>query len=96
MKTISVIQPDKEEGCYICGRKSGLEEHHIFGGANRGKSEADGMKVWLCYECHRTGKMAVHTNKRTMDWLHTVGQTEWEKRYGSREKFVERYGKSYL
>lgn len=89
----SVIQQDKK--CFICGRSSGLEEHHIFGGPNRKLSEQDGLKVWLCYECHRTGRYAVHTNRPTMDWLHKVGQEAYEKRHKPGD-FLKRYGKNYL
>ena len=30
--------------CWLCGRWGWLEEHHIFGGANRKKSEKYGLK----------------------------------------------------
>lgn len=42
--------------CWLCGRWGWLEEHHIFGGANRKKSEKYGLKVGLCGDtCHRNG-----------------------------------------
>lgn len=43
--------------CFLCKRNGSgdrLERHHIFGGANRWKSEKLGLVVWLCGErCHR-------------------------------------------
>ena len=51
----SIMQHEKE--CYICRKLvgagvplpgAGLEEHHIFGAANRKLSEHYGLKVWLC------------------------------------------------
>lgn len=48
----SIIQKDRE--CYFCGRMTGLEIHHVFGGvANRRISERYGLTVFLCAECHR-------------------------------------------
>ena len=34
--------------CWLCGRWGHLEEHHIFGGANRKKSTRYGLTVFLC------------------------------------------------
>ena len=44
--------------CWLCGKTdyglNRLERHHIFGGANRKKSERYGLIVYLCGEtCHR-------------------------------------------
>lgn len=43
-----------------------VHEHHIFGGSNRDKSEAEGLKVYLCLEHHISGKEAVHNNAELM------------------------------
>lgn len=80
--------------CYVCGAEIGLEKHHcIFGTANRKKAESDGL--W-CYLCHRDHQ-AVHNEdiweKRA---LQELAQEKWEAKYGTREEFIERYGKSYL
>ena len=49
----SILQDEKR--CWFCGRQTGLECHHIFGGvANRRISEQYGLKVWLCHD-HHTG-----------------------------------------
>lgn len=65
----SIMQMDWDT-CYLCGRNRiadpcGLEEHHVFGGANRKFSEKYGLKIHICGErCHRNGKDAVHKIKR--------------------------------
>ena len=62
--------------CYICG-KPACERHHIFGGANRPKSEKYGLVVWLCRECHNQ----VHFGKRSkelMEKLRKEGQAKFE------------------
>lgn len=97
----SIIQSKKE--CYLCGSAipygfyNGLEEHHIFFGSNRKKSEKRGLKVWLCGEsCHRNGKIAPHKNRKTDLMLKRHAQEVYENTYGSREDFRAEFGKSYL
>ena len=83
--------------CHICGRWGYTERHHIFGGANRRRSERDGLVVNLCVLCHREGKEAVHRSAVTMQRLHEEGQRMWmERTGGSVEDFRRAYGKSYL
>ena len=49
-----------DKRCFLCGRNDTgdpLERHHIFGGANRKKSEKYGLVVYLCgNRCHRNGR----------------------------------------
>ena len=47
----SIMQMDWDT-CYLCGRNRiaypcGLEEHHVFGGANRKFSEKYGLKIHI-------------------------------------------------
>ena len=95
----SVIQSEKE--CYICMALYGernvrnLEMHHIYpGSANRKKSEADGMKVWLCHE-HHQGNESVHFDPVLSSWLKKRGQKKYEETH-TREEFIDRYGRNYL
>jgi len=90
----SIIQTEKE--CFITGKKTGLESHHIFGGnPNRKNSEKYGLKVWLCYEYHR-GDRGVHNDEKLALWLHKVGQRAFEDKCGTREDFVRVFGRNYL
>lgn len=83
--------------CYLCGKYTKTEEHHIFGGtANRTLSEDYGLKVDLCLECHKFGKHAVHKDKAVMEELHRQGQEAFEARQGSREEFRKIFGRSWL
>ena len=80
-----------------------VERHHIFGGANRDRSDADGLWVPLT-KAHHTGKMSVHMNHEMNVLMHIIGQLAWElhrvsddeSRLEAREAFRQRYGKSYL
>lgn len=95
----SIIQNDPSY-CYICGRNGNgdpLEKHHIFGAANRKKSEQDGLFIYICgNRCHRNGDRSVHRNKITMRIIHETGQKAWEEHYGTRKDFMKRYHKNYL
>ena len=88
--------------CFLCGKNGStdpLDKHHIFGGANRDKSEADGLYVYLCHhDCHIFGKYAAHSNRKTAQFLHEFGEIEWLKQDSKRtvKDFISRYGKNYL
>ena len=83
--------------CYLCGKYAKTEVHHIFEGtANRTLSEDNGLKVDLCLECHRFGKHAVHKDPAVMEALHRQGQEAFEEKIGSREKFMEIFGRNWL
>lgn len=91
----SILQ--KEKVCFLCGARVGLEEHHIFGGANRKWSEKYGLKIYLCgIKCHREGEKSAHRCKETADSLHRLGQIAFEGRHGSRADFMQIFGKNYL
>lgn len=87
--------------CWLCGRNGmaePLDKHHIFGGANRRKSERLGLVVYLCHgSCHLNGARAVHNCRATMDALHEYGQRLAMQTQGwTREEFVAEFGKNYL
>lgn len=89
----SIMQEDCSR-CYLCGRPP-RQEHHVFGGANRRKSEKNGLKVKLCLECHIYGPEAVHTNQETMRRLRQEGQRAFERTH-TRAEFISEFGKNYL
>ena len=98
----SIMQTDKGS-CYLCGRNKyaelyGLDEHHIFGGADRKKSEKYGLKVFLCHDrCHENGESSVHRNREVSDKLRAEAQRAAMDRYGwSREDFIDVFGKNYI
>jgi hypothetical protein len=92
---------DDYRKCFICGRNGNgdkLDRHHIFGAANRSKSEKYGLVVLLCHErCHIFGKYSVHQNAEVMDYLHKYGQRLAQKKYGwTKEEFMSIFGCNYL
>ena len=89
-----------DKRCFLCGRNDSgdpLERHHIFGGANRKKSEKYGLVVYLCGNRPRNGKSAVHRNGDQMRRLRRYGQLTIMKNEGwSESDFRREFGKSYL
>lgn len=94
----------KRDGtCYLCIRLHNdyrihryREEHHAFGGnPNLSISEAEGLKVDLCLDHHRTGPEAVHKNKEVRKILQQDAQRAFEETH-TREEFMRLFEKNYL
>ena len=91
----SVIQEEKE--CYVCGTRTNLHSHHIFPGKpNRQLSEKRGLKVWLCLHHHTGSNDAVHNNKELDLHLKRKAQKMYEEMYGTRDEFIQEFGRNYL
>ena len=89
----SILQRSKR--CYFCGRETGLELHHIFGGvANRKLSDKYGLTVWLCHE-HHTGTDGAQYDKEKNQSLKRLAQIAFEARH-SHEEWMEIFRKNYL
>ena len=89
----SIVQENKE--CFVCHTTTGLNDHHIFFGANRKWSEKYGLKVWLCGRDHNLSNEGVHFNRKLDLYIKRIGQKAFEEKY-SREKFMQIFGKNYL
>ena len=91
----SIVQKDGSR-CFLCGRTTGLEEHHILGGPNRKLSDRYGLTVMLCgIDCHREGPKSAHKNRQVSDSLKRLAQIAFEARYGH-DKWMETFRKNYL
>lgn len=91
----SILQ--SERVCYITSRTDHLHEHHIYGGANRKVSEANGFKVWLTYDMHNgNNPAAVHNNpNKGFDLMLKVKCQEIFEQTHSREEFMCLIGRNY-
>lgn len=87
-----------DKQCFICGSRDKVEVHHIFGAANRARSDKDGMTIYLCSECHREGRYAVHQNADTAQLIHAVGELMWLAKHPGAGvwEFAAKYGRNYL
>jgi len=89
----SIMQNKKQ--CYLCGRQSYLEKHHIVSGtANRKLSEKYGLWVYLCHSCH-TGDGGAQYEKELNLRLKQEAQKTFEEKY-SHDLWMETFRKNYL
>lgn len=93
----SIIQSEKY--CYLCNvfyhqmNYRGLECHHVMNGwGKRTPSDKTGLWVWLCQDCHRL----IHKDAEIRIKLKMIGQACYEANGGSRQSFMEKFGKNYL
>jgi len=82
--------------CAMCGNIADCEHHLIFGMGLRELADQDGLTIPLCNDCHTTGRDRIHGNVAAERLSKMLGQALWESKYGDREQFRERYGRSYL
>lgn len=92
--------------CFFCGRNGAvdpLDRHHIYGGANRSRSEKYGLVVYLCHrECHIFGKDSIHGGttaeaQRRRDYLHRWGEQKFIEEQGATvDEFIDIFGRNYL
>ena len=98
--TESIVDGNKGIGvdsvCYFCKSNRNLERHHIFGGANRDKSEKYGLTVILCHNCHNEPPYGVHHNEEVNRTLKHLGQSLAMAHYKWLiEDFINIFGKNY-
>lgn len=93
----SILQ-EKDGRCWLCMMLRGdnsaklyLHTHHVFGGPRRKKSEAEGLKVYLCPEHH----MLIHNSRTLALFLMRTAQHEYEKTH-SRKQFMDLMGRNYI
>lgn len=79
---------------YFNKKTKGCEKHHVFGNvANRPKSEAYGLFVWLTPEQHKY----LHDHPLEMTKLKKIAQATFMHRYNkSVEEFIDIFGKNWI
>ncbi len=83
--------------CFLCGRYTYTERHHIFGASNRKKSTKYKLIVDLCHDCHNEPPDGVHHNADKM-----LALKQWGQEKAMREQewditdFIREFGKNYL
>ena len=86
-----------ERVCYLCRSTYDLHKHHVlFGAGRRETAEKDGCWVYLCAAHHNMSNHSVHFDRALDRRLKAICQRKWEQKYGSREKFMARYGRNYI
>lgn len=93
----SILAGNDKGVCFLCGKWTATENHHIFEGGNRKKSDKDGLTVFLCHYCHNESPNGVHFNRELDIHLKQIGQKAWVEHYNKTvEDFIREYGKNYL
>ena len=88
----SIVQDLAAEQCFLCGRTTNLELHHIMHGvANRRWATRFGLLCWLCAPCHRLVHCDAMTNKR----LQQHAQRAFERTH-TRQEWMNVFRKNYL
>ncbi len=90
------IMQQGDPRCFFCGKRTGLERHHVMSGtANRKLAEKFGLWVYCCDFHHLDPKEGVQYNREKADKLKALAQIAFESRY-SHEKWMETFRKNYL
>ena len=89
----SILQ--KEDCCFICGKRTGLETHHVRGGPNRKWSDKYGLTIKLCQFHHTDPKEGVQYNKELNQSTKRLAQIAFEARH-SHDEWMEVFKKNYL
>lgn len=90
----SILQDEKK--CYVTGAANvPLHKHHIYGGPNRGISEANGFYVYLTPKWHNMSNVGVHFNRVLDEKLKKDCQRKFEETH-TRAEFMALIGRDYL
>ena len=95
MKRLYSVLTDDLDHCMFTGTAP-VERHHVFGGAYRRKSEIRGFIAPLRPDLHPNGGFAGKDAKDVDTALKRLSQKYYESHYGTREQFIEEFGRNYL
>ena len=74
-----------------------IHKHHIFGGANRTRSEKEGCWVYLCAPHHNMSDKGVHFDRKFDLELKRECESKWlEVNNKTIDDFINDFGKNYL
>lgn len=96
MKKLWSIFTDDMDRCIITGRTDHIERHHIFGGANRKRSEKYGFIAPLTAEMHPNGVIGQSRDLQAVDGkLKRLCQEYYFEHIGNREDWYREFGRFY-
>ena len=93
-KLWSVLTDDMDH-CIYTGSNV-VERHHVFGGSRKISSEKRGFIAPLRPDLHPNGVFAGKDAKKVDDELKIRCQKYYETHYGTRQQFIDEFGKGYL
>ena len=96
VKRPTSVFTDDMDHCIFTGSPY-VERHHIFGGSNKTASEKYGFVVPLRYDLHPNGANADMRYAKQIDtYLKQMAQRYFEENCGTREEFMQIFGRNYL
>ena len=95
MKRLHSVLTDDMDHCMFTGCAP-VERHHVFGGSNKKLSEKYGFIAPLRPDLHPNGVFAGKHAKEVDTRLKTMCQEYYEEHIGTREQFIDEFGKSNL
>lgn len=96
MKKLWSIFTDNMDKCIVTSAEVNIERHHVFGGADRKKSEKYGFVVPLHASVHPNGAYRTDTNWMELDhWLKRMCQEHFIMNTGSRDEWYKEFGRFY-
>ena len=80
--------------CYVCGRVTRCDTHHMIGGIGRRKiSDRYGLVIPVCRSCHED----IHAHPERYGWIKQEAQRIAMERNGwDTSDFIRAFGKSYI
>lgn len=95
-KYFSIFTDDMGK-CVITGEKKSsgadIHVHHIFGAANKTNSEKYGFLIPLRSDWHNMSDYGIHFNRDLELKTKRLCQDYWLDHYGTKEEFIEIFGK---
>lgn len=95
MKELKSILTDDMEHCMFTGSPV-VERHHVFGAYNRERSEKYGFVAPLRPDLHPNGAMVGAYGKEVDRELKVRCQRYYEEHIGTRQQFIDEFGRSWL
>lgn len=95
MKRLNSIFTDDMDHCFFTGSPD-VERHHVFGGFNRKRSEQYGFIIPLRKDLHPNGVFAGKQAKKLDLYMKQECQEWYEKNIGTREQFIQEFGRNWL
>lgn len=96
MKRLWSIFTEDMDRCMVSGRTDHIERHHIFGGANRKRSEKYGFIAPLTAELHPNGVIGQTKDLRALDRkLKRLCQSYYLTYIGNRDEWYAEFGRFY-
>ena len=98
MKKLWSIFTDDMNKCIVTSAMTSIERHHVFGGADRKKSEKYGFVVPLQSSVHPNGAYRTDDNWKELDhWLKRKCQEYFIEvsKHGDRDAWYREFGRYY-